>query len=92
MAGNLCSFDTPDIKEVEEPISERLKKKISSILIKLLQAFGKTFPVGDQTSIKNQSGWERHQYKCHLKAIQDFIHVYIASPILEGGFEPTRTC
>lgn len=53
MAGNLCSFDTPDIKEVEEPISDRLKKKISFILIKLLQAFGKTFPVGDQTSIKN---------------------------------------
>lgn len=52
MASNLCSFDTPDIKEVEEPISER-RKKISSILIKLLQAFGKTFPVGDQTSIKN---------------------------------------
>lgn len=26
MASNLCSFDTPDIKEVEEPISERRKK------------------------------------------------------------------
>ena len=49
MASNLCSFDTPDIKEVEEPISERRKK---NFLLKI-QAFGKTFPVGDQTSIKN---------------------------------------
>lgn len=90
MASNLCSFDTPDIKEVEEPISERLKKKILPFLLNCYKHLGKHFLSGIKRALK--SGWERHQYKCHLKAIQDFIHVYIASPILEGGLEPTRTC
>lgn len=52
MASKLCSFDTPDIKEVEEPISERLKKKFLPFLLNCYKHLGKHFLSGIKRALK----------------------------------------
>lgn len=51
MASNLCSFDTPDIKEVEEPISERRKKSLP-FLLNRYKHLGKHFLSGIKRALK----------------------------------------
>lgn len=51
MASNLCSFDTPDIKEVEEPISER-RKKFLPFLLNCYKHLGKHFLSGIKRALK----------------------------------------